>query len=151
VIPDFLLPGRKYPIHVYIFAINLYSTKAELSQRDVAEATRKEFGLSKFSHSTVCRVLKALEKSIAAAIEKPECKREPDKATIEGRDANRPAMGEKVDKKRAFPSVCDTKERREAMVGFLGDISARDEKGGIAGASRRIVKKWYDKYRRLLL
>ncbi len=57
--PAGLLYRRKYPLAVYLYAVDLYIS-TDLSMRKVAEATRKEFGLEKFSHSTVSRTLKKL-------------------------------------------------------------------------------------------
>ena len=55
IIPAFLIPRRPYPIYVYIYAINLYSSDKKQSQRDVAEKTKKYFGLKTFSHTTIQR------------------------------------------------------------------------------------------------
>jgi len=45
IIPEFLVPGRPYPVYVYLYAINLYSSAPEKGQRQAAEETRKFFGL----------------------------------------------------------------------------------------------------------
>ena len=58
IIPVFLIPRRPYPVHVYLYAINLYSTNPALGQRKAAEATRKFFGLTHFAHTTLGRALK---------------------------------------------------------------------------------------------
>jgi len=60
IIPAFLLPHRIYPAFVYMFAINLYSSKPKLGQRKVAEETRKKFNLETFAHTTIGRAMKAL-------------------------------------------------------------------------------------------
>ena len=67
VVPDFLLPGRKYPIHIYLYAISLYCSNPGMGQREAAAATRREFGLATFSHTTLGRAFRALERSLAQA------------------------------------------------------------------------------------
>jgi len=66
--PAFKLPFRKYPVHVYLYAVALYLS-SDLSMRKVAEKVRITFGLEKFSHSTVSRALKKLT-AIVEEIEK---------------------------------------------------------------------------------
>jgi len=128
VLPWFLLPRKKYPAQVYIYAVNLYSTTPGMGQRAAAEATRKEFGLAKFSHSTVCRTFRALEKSLLG--------------TAPDVTANVTA---------GFPSTSDTAGRRIAMATFLISLQGATPTDGIIEASFRIVVKWYDKYMRLLI
>ena len=53
ILPEFMIPGRPYPIYVYIYAIVLYSSNPKMGQREAAERTGKRFGIEKFSHSTV--------------------------------------------------------------------------------------------------
>jgi hypothetical protein len=67
IIPDYLIPGRKYPVCVYLYAINIYSSNPKMSQRKAAKLTREEFGLETFSHTTLGRTMKALERSIKEA------------------------------------------------------------------------------------
>lgn len=52
--PAFKLPRKKYPCHVYLFAVIKYIT-SDLNMRQVARSTRKKFGLDSFSAATVCR------------------------------------------------------------------------------------------------
>jgi hypothetical protein len=59
LIPEFLVPGRPYPLYVYLYAIALYSNMPEKGQRWAAEETRKRFGLATFAHTTLGRALKA--------------------------------------------------------------------------------------------
>jgi hypothetical protein len=55
--PNFLISKRKYPIQVYLYAIIMYITNNEYSQREVAKETKIYFKLHTFSHSTLCRAL----------------------------------------------------------------------------------------------
>ena len=149
VIPDFLNPKRKYPVFVYFYAINLYSSRDEMSQRAVAEATRKKFGLTKFSHSTVCRTFKALELSIEEATKASLAlgNREKDcevKTNIE-KAANTGGQ------KRSFPSIGDTSERRRIMSAFIRSIVKNNKTVCIIELCRDAVKYWYDRYGRLLI
>jgi len=57
--PSIKLPFRKYPVYVYFYAVALYLSSS-LSMREVADRTRIQFGLDKFSHSTLSRTLKKL-------------------------------------------------------------------------------------------
>ena len=60
-VPWFLIIGRPYPIQVYLYACDLYSSEQGYGQREVAKATREKFKLKTFSHSTVCRSFKTLK------------------------------------------------------------------------------------------
>ena len=134
ILPYYLLPGRKYPISVYLYAISLYSSNPDMGQREAAEKTRKKFNLEKFSHTTLGRSFKALEKSVNEIIEQ-------DKAVI-------PEI--RADIKR-FPTVHDTFNRRKKLAAFLGDLYEKDNISQIDIQTRKIVKSWYDKHKRLLL
>jgi hypothetical protein len=57
--PSFKLPFRKYPVHIYFYAVALYLT-THMSMRKTALKVCQKFGLENFSHSTLCRVLKKL-------------------------------------------------------------------------------------------
>ena len=57
--PSFKLPNRPYPVFVYLYAVALYLS-SEKSQRTTAQRTLHFFGLSTFSHSTLCRFLPKL-------------------------------------------------------------------------------------------
>lgn len=65
IIPEYLLLRRRYPLQVYIFAINEYCNSQNKSQRKAAEGARKHFGLTTFSHTTLGRAFKALCKTIS--------------------------------------------------------------------------------------
>lgn len=139
VLPWYFLHRRKYPVQIYIFAINLYSKNPKIGQRAVAAATRKEFGLSGFSHSTVCRTFKTLGLSVSKAAEMTP--------TAQPADKNNAIQ----DKQGRFPSVTDTASRRAAMSEFIRDMAGGSGTDDILGISRTIVSKWYDKHRRLLI
>jgi hypothetical protein len=104
-----------------------------MSQRAVAEITRNKFGLKKFSHSTVCRIFKALEESI-------------EKVSVPGELYQDPAPGGG----QRFPSVTDTAGRRRFMSAFLKGLYENNT-GEIDEISCNIVIKWYDRYMRLLI
>lgn len=61
--PSEKLPGRPYPIYVYLYAVATYLTE-DISMRKAAEKTRKKFKLVTFSHSTLSRALKKLRQNI---------------------------------------------------------------------------------------
>ena len=60
IIPAFLLPHRPYPLEVYIYALNLYSGSPKIGYRTAAEATKNEYKLETFSHTTIVRAMKTL-------------------------------------------------------------------------------------------
>ena len=60
LIPWFMLPGRPFPLFVYLYALWHYEVSLERSQRLTAAATSKLFGIRKFDKSTVCRNIKAM-------------------------------------------------------------------------------------------
>jgi hypothetical protein len=59
IIPDFLVPGRPYPVYVYLFAIDLYCQNSQMGQRAAAKATKEHFGLATFAHTTLGRAMKS--------------------------------------------------------------------------------------------
>jgi len=150
IIPEFLIPGRPYPIYVYIYAIVLYSSNPDMGQREAAERTRKRFDLVKFSHSTLCRAMKRLEALINTNAEKPE---------PEQPSASR------------FPSVKLTGERKGTVLSYVKEASGGDARlthepshpqpalnlkhppytGEFIDDCHRIVDHTFKKYRRLLL
>lgn len=136
--PWFLLPCKRYPIQVYVYAINLYSSNPEMSQRAVAKATRNVFNLKKFSHSTVCRTLKAIEETIKKA------------AAANGRPLPARIDNATLKERKKFPSIIDTAERRKTVSVFLKSMYKKDT-DGIEEISLKIVIKWYDRYMRLLI
>jgi len=64
IIPVFLIPRRPYPVHVYLYAIDLYSNNPAMGQRKAGEMTRELFGLPHFAHTTLGRALKAFVRNI---------------------------------------------------------------------------------------
>ena len=57
--PSFKLPNRPYPVFVYLYAVAWYLSNGE-SMRSTAQKVMHFFGLSTFSHSTLCRFLPKL-------------------------------------------------------------------------------------------
>jgi len=72
IIPDFLMPKRRYPVEVYLYAIDIYSSDNEKGQRKAAEETRKRFDLETFAHTTLGRALKALSDSMKKGAAEPD-------------------------------------------------------------------------------
>ena len=64
IVPVFLIPRRPYPVHVYLYAIDLYSSNPTMGQRQASEMTRKTFGLTHFAHTTLGRTLKIFVRNI---------------------------------------------------------------------------------------
>jgi hypothetical protein len=59
--PWFMLPGRPYPIFVYLYMICHYINTGQESQKDSAAAAGELFGIDQLNKSTVCRSLKAMK------------------------------------------------------------------------------------------
>ena len=57
--PSFKLPNRPYPVFVYLYAVARYLPSGE-SMRSTAQKVARVFGLTTFSHSTLCRFLPKL-------------------------------------------------------------------------------------------
>lgn len=62
---------RKYPVYVYLFAVALYLS-SNLSMRSVAVKVRQQFGLTRFSHSTLCRALQKLKENVPDLLALPD-------------------------------------------------------------------------------
>ena len=159
VIPWFLIPGRPYPIQIYLYACSEYSSKLEMGQRGAAEATRKKFNLDTFSHSTVSRSFKTFEQDREMAMERRfgEELKPCDTGTPEFIEA-----AAKVGKASAvkdgvapcagnFPSVNDTLARRKEMAGFFREFLCDEGKWNIEATGRQFAENWHKKTRRLLL
>ena len=157
IIPEFLVPGRPYPIYIYLYAIATYSLNPTMGQREAAKRTRERFELKTFSHTTLGRAMKALEKQI----DENESERQETGITVEA--------GSTEDKK--FPTVDQMKDRKEKVAAYLKKASAGDESlaqeagqphkkpeytrppyiGAFIDACHNIVKYTFLNNRRLLL
>jgi len=62
LIPWVMLPGRPYPIFLYLFAIWHYYSSEKKSMRLSAEAAGKLFGISSLNKSTISRNIKAMDR-----------------------------------------------------------------------------------------
>jgi hypothetical protein len=61
-LPSFLIPRKKYPTYVYLYAIQYYLTN-DISMRKAAAHVCTKFNLKSFSHSTISRILNKLSSS----------------------------------------------------------------------------------------
>jgi hypothetical protein len=156
VIPWFLIPGRPYPIQVYLYACALYSANPEIGQRGAAKATREKFRLGKFSHSTVCRSFKSFEEARKQALEKKFGEEftafGPVPKNLVGAAAKaRVKEGEAKVSERRFPTAAGTLARREAMRPFFPKFPCGAARAAVESASSVFAKGWHEKTRRLLL
>lgn len=156
VLPWYLIPGRPYPVQIYLYACELYISSPEIGQRGAAESTRKKFKLKTFSHSTVSRSFRSFEEARKSSMEnkfgaeiaasgtgRPMLIGAAAKNNIKNEAGNRP--------ERRFPAVIDTFGRRKAMRGFLPNIPCGAKRSDIESVSNKFVEKWHKKTRRLLL
>jgi hypothetical protein len=137
IIPDFLVPRRPYPLYVYLHGINLYSNAPEKGQRWAAEATRKFFGLDKFSHSTLGRALKALARSIAIT------------APCDSRDAEAETTNEP--RANMFPTVATTAMRRKLAKDFLSNTIQWMQASRVIGDCLCMARRLFAQHNRFLL
>ena len=148
VIPAFLVPGRPYPLCVYLHAIDLYSANPEKGQRWAAAATRKHFGLETFSHTTLGRALKRFITVIGNAINNAdEQGEERASETYETEHTCQKSDNDGI----GFPSVHLTAALRKRAAQFLGGIFVGTSYQEAASISQDVARWWYLQYRRLLL
>jgi len=156
-VPEFLIPGRRYPIYIYVFAMVTYCLNPWMGQREAAKRTRERFDLKTFSHTTLGRALKRLEKLIEDKKYDPQSEED----QCEAPDA---IAGK-------FTTVEQTKNRRKKVSLYLqkaaaGDSSLKQEaaklckkpdyrkppyKGAFIDACHSIVKYTFLKYHCFLL
>jgi hypothetical protein len=137
VIPGFLVPRRPYPVYVYLYAIDLYSSAPEKGQRWAAEETRKYFGLATFSHTTLGRALKAFVRNLGSdAIELDEAVAEPSGA---------------AEKKSNFPTVQTTESLRKQAAQILQGRLIRAKRQQISAICSGLVRERFKAHQRFLL
>jgi len=146
IIPAYLIPHRVYPVYVYIFAINLYSSNPQLSQRKVAEETRKKYELKTFAHTTVGRAMKELAKELTetAVIDNEAAEEAVQETEQSGADTGKICNGR-------FPSVQDTKTIRTTVKSFFHVRVKNRCQEEFKEACDRIAIYWYAHFYRLLM
>lgn len=86
IMPAFKFPYRHYPCFVYLYAVALYL--ANTSTRKAALKTKTQFGLEKFSHTTILRVLHALlpkVENLTRALDVPVAAQAESPSSVSGR------------------------------------------------------------------
>ena len=156
VIPWYLIPGRPYPVQVYLHACSVYSTTPEQGQRGAASATRKEFNLKKFSYSTVSRSFRDLETRREQELKRrfgEELKvcGEVNTSLIGSAEKGKFKSREEPNIAGRFPTISDTGSRRKEMAAFLRGFIDTGKKVNIEAAAHQFVENWNKKMRRLLL
>ena len=146
-IPGFLVPGRRYPLEVYLYAIDIYSSNPEKGQRGAAEETRKRFGLATFAHTTLGRALKAFANKVDPAGSVGG------QGTSGGAGGVRQSLGEGATPKKnaGFPTVQATWQMRGRAARFLRRAVPQPEGRAIAAAYREMAREWFREHRRFLL
>jgi len=150
ILPATIIPRRRYPLEVYLYAINIYCSEAQMSQRTAAEATKKHFDLKKFSHTTIGRVMKTLTKTL----EKTPCActvpTEGKQMGNHERSGQNDALAGTGNEKR-FPSVWYTQKRRELIGSFLeGKLYIQSRRGFMETCGQTAVW-WYTQFNQLLI
>ena len=157
IIPEFLIPRRRYPVYVYLFAIDLYSRQSQKGQRWAAKITREKFGLSSFAHTTLGRALKSFTKNISAAIKTPPATQsEPEKGEKKERQPHEAAEKENAEqtnkcKRTTFPTVSLTKDLRDQAVEFLKGKLNNSALQKVIESSQAIARAWFKEFHRFLI
>jgi hypothetical protein len=138
IVPELLIPGRPYPVYVYLYAIDLYSSAPDKGQRWAAAETRKRFGLATFDHTTLGRALKAFVRGTGK-----DCAITP--------TDGRPETNSGGPKKAGFPTKGATADLRRQAALFLRGLSVRAELQQAVPAYLKFSRNWFKKYRRFLL
>jgi len=138
LIPEFIIPGRPYPVYVYLYAINLYSNDSAKGQRSAAEETRKYFGLTTFAHTTLGRALKSFISIIEKFI----------KTTNEAQTET--VIGEET-KSSGFPTVEATETLRKKAAGYMQFKLVRATLQQVVTVCCEMARKWFMKYCHFLL
>ena len=142
IIPGFLMPGRRYSVEVYLYAIDIYSSNLEKGQRKAAEETRKRFDLATFAHTTLGRALKALCGSLDEAGEANADIEEGDAVMLDGSGSGG-APG--------FPTPRSTRRLRDKAAQFLREAARRLEWHAAVAEYRKKAWDWFLEHQRLLL
>jgi len=109
IVPEFAVPGRPYPIYVYIYAVATYCLNPNMGQREAAQETREKFGLKTFSHTTLGRAMKKIEKLTAQDSIETQSKETQNGTTAGG--------------SKKFPTTAQTKDRRDKVAAYLIEAS----------------------------
>jgi hypothetical protein len=150
ILPYWLIPGRPYPLQVYLYANALYSLNPDKGQRWAANETRKKFKLETFSHSTISRSFRLIEQMHKQLLERKygmELTASGANEPLPERQAENPVAGENT-----FLSVSDTANRRIVVAAFLSVIiKAIKMRENIEDACVRYAKEWYGNKEFLIL
>jgi len=149
IVPAYMVPGRPYPIYVYIYAVTVYASNPAMGQREASKQTREYFGLASFSHTTLGRAMKKIELLIHEEENETEAPKGP----------QQPAP-------TSFPNAEEMRGRKKAVLSYMREaagaewLSLPEPKprqlrppyiSGFIEACHRISANTYKKYRRLLL
>ena len=132
ILPEFLVPGRPYPVYVYMYAIDIYSNAPEKGQRWAAEKTRKKFRLASFAHTTLGRALKSFTHTI-------------------GKFTGTTADSFQAINKPGFPSTQSTTTLRSQASQFIKSVLPRAERQQPIVAYGKLAAAWFREHIRFLL
>ena len=166
IIPPVKVPHRPYALEVYLYAVNLYSENPKMSQRAAADATKKEFKLESFSHTTIGRAVKALSLMLtqhSAILNEPatslasfdvdakiEMETDTKEATTEAEKGHK-QMADENECKKNIPAAKDTKKKREIISAFFnGRLNVQIQQDFIE-ACKRIAEWWYARFNKILI
>ena len=146
IIPEFLIPGRPYPVYIYLYAIDLYSSNPKLSQRAAAKATRKHFGLSTFSHTTLGRALKRFVENVGEKM-----KTGSDRQHEEGENGDSRCGNSAGNNAPVLPALGSTASLRSRASRILLGKTIQTNRQKAIGFCHELVKKRFVENRHFLL
>ena len=143
ILPEYLFLRMRYPIQVYIYAINEYCRDEGTSQRKAAEKARKLFGLTTFSHSTLGRTLKKLL-ALVDDIVKPQHN------VSEGCEVNKADDSTQAQNPFRRNGIA---ERRGRIRRFIDEWmpAYKHKRNEIATSSHILARRIWQEYQRLLI
>lgn len=153
IIPEFLIPGRPYPVFIYLYAIDLYSRSPEKGQRWAAGETRKHFRLDTFAHTTLGRALKVFVHNIEEGTKASEnplnetSGHDMEKSEMQNENAG---QSDTV-KNPGFPTVKTTEALRKQVAQFLRGVAVQAVGQQAIEIYCGLVRRWFNEYHRLLL
>jgi hypothetical protein len=156
IIPAFLIPNRPYSLEVYVYALNYYCGNYGVSQRAAAEATRKEYKLKKFSHTTIGRAMQTLSR----ALEEIEVKTAPGNVTTDNNCVTADSKSSKADasdtpitENKALPEIstksasgmCVRREEQREKCSKHGSIKTKSEFPAVKDTIKRreLIKAFF--------
>jgi hypothetical protein len=152
ILPAFISPYRRYSIEVYIYAVARHLSG--LSMRKTAKEVGKRYGIPKFSHSTISRVLKILKIKENELIELEALNIEDKKATykiVEIKNSIKQETGCNNDRSNSNNSSILSKAAQETGKMSLRNLRIFNQILHNPDLGTTLAYRYFIKYRKLLI